>query len=115
MNAIVRRYVTPSGREWAASFCRLHGGGCVLMTPLGSDTYSGGGVRAMHVDRVRLEAGDKTWKPDSSTPIAAALGATLSKGERCTGPGRAAVLVPSSSRGLAVSPRTPRRAEGEPC
>lgn len=56
-------YVTPSRRRWHGSPCRFHGDRCVLMTPLGSDTHSGGGVRAMHVDAERIERGDKTWKP----------------------------------------------------
>lgn len=58
-----KKFITPSGREWRASICRFHGERCVLMTPLGWDVYRGGGVRAMHVDRERIDKGDRTWKP----------------------------------------------------
>lgn len=54
-------FITPSGRRWTATPCRLHGQQCVLMTPQGA--YGFGGVKAKHVDRERIDQGDKVWKP----------------------------------------------------
>lgn len=63
-------YRTPSGRRWSASPCRFHRAGtCVLMQPCGADTYSGGGVRAMHVaaERLNKPGGDKTWRVEGGS------------------------------------------------
>lgn len=60
-------YETPSGRQWRATYSAFYRGGRFLLTPLGSDTFGFGGVKARYVEGERLDGTDRTWK--RLTPI----------------------------------------------